>query len=80
MAVLCFAKGMGVRTKAKYRDLSTAAAKTPPSVEMTFVCGGGRGQIMTAAGPSSAVLAILGFVPMMAGSLGVQKGADSKDF
>jgi hypothetical protein len=27
-------------TNAKYRDLSTAAAKAPPSVEMSF-CGGG---------------------------------------
>jgi hypothetical protein len=25
--------------RAKYRDLSTAAAKAPPSVEMTFVAG-----------------------------------------
>ena len=29
------------QAKAKYRDLSTAAAKAPPSVEMTFVGGYG---------------------------------------
>jgi hypothetical protein len=30
-------KNKSEKTKAKYRDLSTTAAKAPPSVEMTFV-------------------------------------------
>jgi len=29
----------GATAKTKYRDLSTAAASAPPSVEMTFVMG-----------------------------------------